>query len=74
MSHCSCTQYAPHHGREERLAAAIARSKELRQESYMRGREEVLASAITSAFGGGGAGGSGHHDRGVSGMQRMPVS
>ena len=38
--------------REERLAAAIARSKEARQDSYLRNREEFVASAITSAFGG----------------------
>lgn len=64
----SLHQY-PSHRREERLAAQIARSKEMRQDSYMRGREEFLASAITSAVGGaggGGHGGGGHarHERG----------
>lgn len=39
--------------REERLAAQIARSKEMRQEGFSRGREEFLASAITMATGGG---------------------
>lgn len=43
----------PSHRREERLAAQIARSKESRQEGFMRGREEFLASAITSASAGG---------------------
>lgn len=42
--------------REERLAAAIAKSKDLRQQSYMRTREETLASTITSAFSGGASG------------------
>lgn len=56
----SLHQYSSHR-REERLAAQIARSKDVRQDSYVRGREEFLASAITSAVGGGGAGGS--HDR-----------
>ena len=32
----------------------------MRQEGYMRGREEFLASAITSAVGGGASGGHGH--------------
>ena len=40
--------------REEYLAASIQRSKEARQDSFLRGREEVLAQAITSALGGGG--------------------
>jgi hypothetical protein len=40
--------------REEYLAASIQRSKEARQDSFLRGREEVLAQAITSAMGGGG--------------------
>ena len=52
-------QYSSHR-REERLAAQIARSKELRQEGFSRGREEFLASAITTAVGGGGGGG---HER-----------
>ena len=78
----SPNQY-PSHRREERLAAQIARSKESRQDTYMRGREEFLASAITSAggsFGGhGGSGGGGHSsDRDRSSMGifagRMPVS
>ena len=47
--------------REEHLAAAIQRSKESRQDSFLRGREEVLAQAITSALGGGG------------GMEREPA-
>ena len=42
---------------------AIQRSKEARHESYMRGREEVLAQAITSALGGGGGGGGGGMER-----------
>ncbi len=40
------TQYL----REERLAAAIARSRERRHDSHMKGREEFLASSITSAL------------------------
>lgn len=40
--------------REGHLVAAIQRGKEARQESFLRGREEVLAQAITSALGGGG--------------------
>ena len=51
--------------REEQLAAAIQRSKEPRHENFLRGREEVLAQAITSAIGGGGGGGGG--------MERDPV-
>ena len=47
----TCPQHS--HRREERLAAAIARSKEHRHDTYMRGREEALASAISSAFIGG---------------------
>lgn len=38
------------HRREERLAAAITRSREARQQGYMRNRDEYVASAITSAF------------------------
>ena len=43
------------HRSELRLAAAIniARSKDHRHDTYMRGREEALASAISSAFVGG---------------------
>ena len=48
----ACPQYS-NQRREERLAAAIARSKEHRHDTYMRGREEALASAISSAFIGG---------------------
>lgn len=51
----SCNQGASGYQREEHIAAAIARSKEAHQETFMRGREEFLASAITTAFGGGGA-------------------
>lgn len=46
--------------REERLAAQIARSKEARQDTFTRGREEFLASAISMAAAGGGS----SHDRG----------
>ena len=58
----------PSHRREERLAAQIARSKAARQDTFTRGREEFLASAISMAAPGaaaaaGGAGGS-SHDRG----------
>ncbi|XP_003385470.2 PREDICTED: polymerase delta-interacting protein 3-like [Amphimedon queenslandica] len=42
--------------KEERLATAITRQKEIRQHSFMKSREEFLASAITSALGGGGGG------------------
>ena len=52
--------------REERLAAAIAKSKDLRQQSYMRTREETLASTITSAFSGGASG--------IVERERVPVS
>ncbi len=56
------TKQLPRQRREERLAAAIARSKEHRHDSYMRGREEALASAILSAFdGGAGESRSNHH-------------
>ena len=55
--------------REEQLAAAIQRSKEGRHESFMRGREEVLAQAITSALGGGGGG----VERGGGGVERETV-
>ena len=58
--------------REEQLAAAIQRSKEGRHESFMRGREEVLAQAITSALGGGGGGGGGV-ERGGGGVERETV-
>lgn len=43
--------------REEHVAATIQRSKESRHDTFLRGREEVLAQAITSALGGGGGGG-----------------
>ena len=43
------------------MAAAIQRSKESRHDTFLRGREEVLAQAITSALGGGG------------GMEREPA-
>ncbi len=36
--------------REERLAAAISRSREHRHDTQMKGREEFLASSITSAL------------------------
>ena len=70
-----CTpQYNPSsYRREERLDAAIARSKESRQDSYMRGREEFLASAITSALGGGSTGGDRNRSMG-GGYPRVPVS
>jgi len=45
-------QYSSSHRREERLAAQIVKSKGMRQEGYTRGREEFLASTITSAVGG----------------------
>lgn len=46
-----CPSHQPYpHRREERLAAAITRSRESRQQSYMRNRDEYVASAITSAF------------------------
>jgi len=51
------------HRREERLAAAIARSRESRGEAHMRGREEFLASTITSAMRG-----QPHMDRGRAGL------
>ena len=54
--------------REEHLATAIQRSKEARHESFLRGREEVLAQAITSALGSSGGGGGGG-----GGMERDPV-
>ena len=49
MIFLSLSLYSPS-CREERLAAAIARSKDHRHDAYMRGREEALASAISSAF------------------------
>lgn len=52
---CVTFQHPNSYRREEHLAAAIQRSKESRHDSYLRGREEVLAQAITSALGGGGA-------------------
>lgn len=47
-----CSLQSSAYRREEHLAAAIARSKEARHDSYLRGREEVLAAAITSALSG----------------------
>jgi hypothetical protein len=71
---CQCCHSLPPtyqhttHRREERLAAQIARSKEMRQESFTRGREEFLASAITMATGGGSGGSS--HERGERERER----
>ena len=46
-----CPSHQPYpHRREERLAAAITRSRDARQQNYMRNRDEFVASAITSAF------------------------
>ena len=39
--------------REERLAAQMLRQKESRHQSYMKSREELIASSITTAFSGG---------------------
>lgn len=39
--------------REERLAATMLRQKESRHQSYMKSREELIASSITTAFTGG---------------------
>lgn len=70
--------------REERLAAQIAWSREMRQDSYSRGREEFLASTISSAVGSGGlssgsggthgGGGGSDRDRSMGMFSRLPVS
>lgn len=70
-----CLQYASGR-REERLAAAIARSRDQRHDNYMKGREEFLASSITSALrDGGGVGGGMDRERGGVGgtFSRMQV-